>query len=279
MDTKQEYINISKVLKNKSPRLFALLPRFVIRYIERVIHQEELNRELYEMRDYKGVDKFQKFMEFRNVSIEIIGAENIPKEGKFIFASNHPHGGPDGVIFTMVVNSFFKNVKFLVNDILMNIPDVENIFLPINKHGANNRESIQAINDAYSSDNQILIFPAGIVSRKTNGVIKDLEWQKTFISHAKKNNRDVIPVFISGKNSNFFYNLANFRKRIGIKANLEMFYLVDELYRHNNETIKIYFGEPVSYTTFDDSKSTKEWAEVMKQKTYGLIKKNDETNN
>lgn len=279
METKQEYINISKVLKNKNPRLFALLPRFVIRYIERVIHQEELNRELYEMRDYKGVDKFQKFMEFRNVSIEIIGAENIPKEGKFIFASNHPHGGPDGVIFTMVVNSFFKNVKFLVNDILMNIPDVENIFLPINKHGSNNRDSIQAINDAYSSDNQILIFPAGIVSRKKNGVIKDLEWQKSFITHAKKYQRDVIPVFISGKNSNFFYNLANFRKRIGIKANLEMFYLVDELYRHNNETIKIYFGAPVSYTTFDDSKSIKEWAEVMKQKTYGLIKKNDETNN
>jgi putative hemolysin len=272
MSTKQEYINISKVLKSKNPRLFALLPRFVIRYIERVIHQEELNRELYEMRDLKGVDKFRKFMEFRNVSIEINGAENIPKEGRFIFASNHPHGGPDGVIFTMVVNSFFKKVKFLVNDILMNIPDVEKIFLPINKHGANNRECVQGINDAYSSDNQILIFPAGIVSRKKNGVIKDLEWQKSFIAHAKKYQRDVIPVFISGKNSNFFYNLANFRKRIGIKANLEMFYLVDELYRHNNETIKIYFGAPVSYTTFDDSKSTKEWAEVMKQKTYGLIK-------
>lgn len=265
-----EFININKVIQNKNPRLYKILPRFIISYIARIIHQDDLNIDLQKIAHVDGVEKFKLFFANHNISIQVKGEENVPKDGRFIFASNHPLGGPDGMLFIIAVSQFFNKTKFLVNDLLMNLPGVKDIFLPINKHGSNNKESVAEIHDAYASDNQILIFPAGIVSRKVKGKITDLRWQKSFITHAKKYERDVIPVFISGNNSNFFYNLANFRKRIGLKVNIEMFFLVHELYKHENKTFTITFGKPISYTLFDSSKTNLEWAQEIKRITYSL---------
>ena len=272
MSTSGDFINIAEIIKKKNSKLYAVLPQFIINYIKKVIHQTDLNRDLRLIDGYSGAEKFQKFFDLHNIKIEIKGEENIPKEGRFIFASNHPLGGPDGMLFIIAVTKFFPNSKFLVNDLLMNLPDVQDVFLPINKHGANNKQSVALINEAYKADQQILIFPAGIVSRKVKNKITDLEWHKSFIGHAKKYERDIIPVHISGNNSKFFYNLANFRKRIGLRVNLEMFYLVDELYKHTNKTFTITFGKPFSYKLLDDSKSNYMWAQEMKQKTYELSK-------
>jgi len=162
------------------------------------------------------------------------------------------------------------DIVFPVNDILMNVPGLQPLFIPINKHGRNT-ENVRIIDETFASDKMILYFPAGLVSRKQRGgVIRDLPWKKTFVSKAKKYQRDVIPVHISGRNSNFFYNLANWRKKLGIKANIEMLYLVDEMVKQKGKPIRITFGEPIPWTTFDKSKTDRQWAEEVKKRVYAL---------
>ncbi|HPY82021.1 MAG: 1-acyl-sn-glycerol-3-phosphate acyltransferase [Bacteroidales bacterium] len=270
------YINISNVIRKKNPRLYKMLPKFVLSYLKKIIHEDDLNADLRILENLTTRQKFRTFLKHRNFKVEVHGTSNIPKQGRFIFTSNHPLGGLDGIVFYDTVVELFSQTKFLVNDILMNIPGVEDCFLPINKHGANSREYIKKIDAACLSDEQILMFPAGVVSRKINGVVQDLPWIKTCVTFAKKYKRDIIPVYISGKNSNFFYNLANLRKRMGIHVNIEMFFLVNELYKYENRSISITFGKPISYKTFDNAKNPKEWAAYLREQTYLLAENENE---
>lgn len=265
-----QHIDVKELFYKKNPGLARLIPGFVYSYLRHIIHQDYINWFLDKHGHKKGIDFARAGIEEFNVSIEVTGADNIPDTGRFVFASNHSLGGFDGLILLSEVSKHFSNVKFLVNDILMNIENLQPVFLPINKHGKQGIEAARQIEDAYTSDIQILTFPAGLVSRKIKGRIVDLEWKKNFIVKAKKHKRDVIPVHVSGRNTNFFYNLANLRKFLGIKSNIEMLYLVDETYKHRNKHIRVKFGEPIPYTTFDKSKTPSEWAYIVKQKAYTL---------
>ena len=171
----KKFIDLDAVLKKKNPKLYRYLPSFVLRYLKKIVHQDDLNRDIAILQDYHGVDFFKKFTAMIDWKIEIEGEENIPKDGKYIFASNHPLGGPDGILFIAAMSRYYPNLKFMVNDLLMYLPNVESVFLPVNKLGSNPKEYRQKIDDAYANDaNQILVFPAGMVSRKINGNIQDL---------------------------------------------------------------------------------------------------------
>ncbi|NVN96174.1 MAG: 1-acyl-sn-glycerol-3-phosphate acyltransferase [Bacteroidetes bacterium] len=244
-------------------------------YLKKVIHVDEVNAAIYNNRDKFGVDFATAILEDFGAIIKVQGLENITKEGRYILASNHPLGGLDGLALISRIGSFRKDILFPVNDLLMNLPQLKPIFIPINKHGKNT-ENIQILEQAFSSNAMILYFPAGLVSRKQkSGIIKDLDWKKTFIAKAKQYKRDIIPVYIDGVNSNFFYNIANFRKKIGLKANLEMLYLVDEMYKQKNKTINIILGKPISYLTFDKKFTDQQWAEKVKNHVYSLEIKSD----
>ncbi len=276
MDTKEnkEFINVEKIMKAKAPSLYKKLPRFVINYFIHILHQDEVNSDLHEISDLVGVPKFHKHLAINNIQIDLHGVENIPKDGQFIFASNHPFGGPDGIMIVSAVGKMFNdNAKLMVNDLLMHLPDIEDVFIPINRFGRNKQDYVNVLDSSMQSDSQIIMFPAGLVSRKIKGRIVDLEWKKSFISYAKRYKRDIVPVFISGQNSNFFYNLANLRTKLGIKTNIEQLYLIDELYKHKNESVSMYFGKPISYTALTSEKTDKEWAESIKQIAYALPKK------
>jgi putative hemolysin len=143
------------------------------------------------------------------------------------------------------------------------------MLIPINKHGRNTA-NLQLLDENFEKEQLLLFFPAGLVSRKQKGVIKDLEWKHTFINRAVKHKRNVIPAYVEGRNSNFFYNFANLRKKLGIKANIEMLYLPNEMFKIIGSTIKVKIGKEIPYSTFDKSKSAKQWAAYVKDKTYEL---------
>lgn len=157
------------------------------------------------------------------------------------------------------------------NDFLMYIDNLRSVFIPVNKHGSNS-ENIESINSTFASDKVVLFFPAGLCSRKSGKFILDLEWKKTFLSMARKYGRDILPVHISGRNSSFFYNLARIRKKIGLKANIEMLYLVDEMFKQNNKDIVITFGKPISIDYFDKRNKDKTWASELRKHVYKLEK-------
>jgi putative hemolysin len=147
---------------------------------------------------------------------------------------------------------------------------MDGIFVPINKHGAQAMDNVRRINAIFESDQQVMSFPAGLVSRRSRGVIRDGEWQKSIITKARQTKRDVIPIHVTGRNSNFFYNLANIRKFLGIKVNLEMFFLPNESYKHRNKHFTITFGKPIPFETFDNRYTPLEWAQLVKEYVYSL---------
>ncbi|MFD2969867.1 1-acyl-sn-glycerol-3-phosphate acyltransferase [Sphingobacterium bambusae] len=268
-----KFIQVREVIHKKSPKLAKWIPKPLISYLERVIHEEEINYIMTKFRDQYGLDFVDDLIHELGVKVVLEGTEHIPKDEHVIFASNHPLGGLDGIAIMHAIGQFRRDVKFLVNDILMNIRNLEPLFIPVNKVGNQAKSGIMAIDQAYASENALLIFPAGLVSRKIGGKIADLEWKKSFITKAKKYKRDVIPVYIDGRNSNFFYNLARLRQKFGIKANLEMLYLPDEMFSQRNQTVTIRFGERIPYSHFDQSKTEREWASEVREMVYRMGEK------
>jgi putative hemolysin len=263
-------INIRELFIKKNPGLARIMPGFVFRYIHNLLHIDFVNDFILRNGHLKGIAFVDQAVTEFNVKEHIYGLENIPDPGRFIFASNHPLGGFDSLLLMKYVNKKLGKLKFLSNDVLMGIPSLSYMFIPVNKHGTNSREVARLLDNAYSSDEQILIFPSGLASRRIKGKITDLEWKKHFITKSIQYKRDVIPVFIGGRNSDRFYRLANIRKLLRLKWNIEMFLLPDELMRHKNSDIPVYFGKPIPYQTFDKSKSHLEWAKWVKEQVYQL---------
>lgn len=264
------FLDVEMVLFSKNPSLARVVPRFFVSYLKRIVHQNDLNSFLTDYENSHDVELVGEFLKRLQITYKVHGEENLPSRGRYIFVSNHPLGGLDGVVFIYEVARFFPDLKFPVNDILTYIENLSGIFLPINKHGGQARDAAKLIEDTYASDSQILYFPAGLCSRKNKGVIADLDWHKSFITKAIQHKRDVIPAYFSGRNSNFFYNLANLRKRLGIKANIEMLYLPDEMFRQKGKEIHLVFGKPIPWQTFDKSKTAPEWASWVKSESYKL---------
>jgi len=265
----KNFIDLDKVILDKNPKLARMMPGFILGYLKRVVHQKELNALIYENRDKFGADFAKAILTGFGVIVESTGLDNLPETGRFLLASNHPLGGPDGLALMQEVAKVRNDFLFPVNDLLMNLTNLQPVFIPVNKHGSN-AENIQLFNDTFASDKLLLYFPAGLVSRKQKGKIIDLDWKKTFLTKAIKYKRDIVPVHIDGRNSNFFYNLANLRKKFNIKANIEMLYLVDEAFKHKDKIIRITFGKPIPYTMFDKRHSVVEWSALLKEHVYAL---------
>lgn len=270
---KAAQIDVDAIFKAKSPRIYSFLPRFALNYIKRTIHQDDVNEALEKYQDKYGLDFISHILGFYGISYSVSGEDNIPLEGRYIFVSNHPLGGLDGIVFLDIVGRYHKKLKFIVNDLLLNIKNLEPVFIPVNKHGRQSIQYVRKIEALYESDEQVLYFPAGLCSRRQGGKIIDLEWKKNFIKKAIEHKRDIVPVHFEGQNSSFFYRLANLRQGIGIKANIEMFYLPDEMFRQRHKKIHVTIGKPVSYSTLDKSKTHSEWAEEIKGIVYRLGKK------
>jgi putative hemolysin len=271
-----DFLDVNRILASKNPALHKLLPKFVLNYIKKIIHQDELNEIAANNKNSFGLDFLDAALKGFGVKIIYKGLENIPENGRWIVASNHPLGGLDGMALMWVVGKRRQDIAFPVNDLLMNIENLKGLFIPINKHGSN-AGNVRLIEETFASEKAMLFFPAGLCSRKQKGGICDLEWKKSFISKARTHKRDIIPCHINGRNSDWFYNLARIRSFLGIKANIEMLYLVDEMYRQRNKEIVITFGKPIAYSIFDKRKTDLKWAQQLKGYVYTLQKDNTST--
>lgn len=267
---KDKFIDIDRLIQEKNPRLYKWMPRFLTNYLKRVIHQDEANEVIRDNEGANGYEFSLDVIKRMDINVTVEGIENVPKTGAAIFAVNHPLGGMDALAIIKEIYPIRNDLKFVVNDLLLHLPNLKDLFTGVNKHGANSKESLQSLNDLFASERAVFLFPAGLVSRKRNGKVEDLEWKKTFITRSKKFETPVIPVYLTGELTPFFYRLSNFRTRIGVKANVEMLYLVDELFKQKGKTIAITFGKPIPHTTFDASKTDLEWANWVKNKTYAL---------
>jgi putative hemolysin len=264
-------IDIEKILRSKAGAKYKWIPRFVVSYLKRIVHQDELNGFLRENTDKVGVEFLEACMQFLDAKVEISGLENLPSEGRCTFVSNHPLGGQDGVALGYILGTHYDgNVRYLVNDLLMNLRGLAPLCIPINKTGKQSRDFPRMVEAGFASDNHIIMFPAGLCSRRQNGVIRDLEWKKTFVTKSVETQRMVVPLHFEGRNSDFFYRLANICKALGIKFNIAMLYLADEMLKNRHKTFKLTIGKPIPWQTFDHSKTPAEWAQYVKDIVYKL---------
>lgn len=272
LEKEKKFIQVREVIRKKSPGLAKWIPTPLVKYLERTIHEDDINDIMYRFRDLKGLDFVDALINDLGVQVCIEGEENIPLDDSVIFASNHPLGGLDGIAFMQAIGRYRRDVKFIVNDFLMNISNLEPLFVGVNKLGGQSKSAITAVEEAYGAEHALLVFPAGLVSRKIGEDIVDLEWKKSFISKAKKYKKDIIPVYIEGKNSSFFYNLSKWRNKLGVKFNIEMLYLVDEFFAQRGQRVTIKIGKKIPYTHFDTSRNERQWAAEVKQLVYDLKK-------
>ena len=212
-------IDVEAILASKAGNKARYVPRFLISYLKKIIHQDEVNGFLDLYGDKMDFDFVDAFMKFFNNSFEVHGLENLPKDGRRLtFVSNHPLGAQDGLGLAYILAPQYQGkIKFLVNDLLMNFPQISSFWIPVNKTGSQARNFPQQVNAAFESENHIVMFPAGLCSRKTKGVVRDLEWKKTFVVKSVSTQRDIIPIHFEGENSKFFYRLANINKMLGLK--------------------------------------------------------------
>ena len=268
-------LNLHEILRKRLPKkVNRFVPGFLITGLEKLIRQEELNEILRVTWPRRGSEFSKKVLEHLDICVEVKGLENLEEGKRYMFAGNHPLGGLDGIALIAVLGDKYGNdgIRFLVNDMLMNVEPLRDVFLPINKFGAQGRDAAKAINDALASDKQIFQFPAGLVSRlHDDGSIKDLEWQKAFVAKAIEYDRDIVPVKFEGLNTRKFYKTARLRKKLGLKFNLEQVLLPSEVCKAKGNRFRILIGKPVAIEELRQSgKTPKQLASELKEMVYAL---------
>ncbi len=265
----KKWIDVNELIRNKAPGLHKFLPGFLIRYAKKLLHEDEINAIINNHSSEKGIEFANSVLIELGANAVPSGLNNIPLTGGCLLACNHPLGGLDGIAIISAIGRVRTDIKFFVNEILLELKNLDNIFLPVNIYGHNSRQALIELNNIMQTDMAIPIFPAGLVSRREpDGSIRDLPWKKSFITQARRYHRDIIPVWVEGRNSDFFYNFARRRKSLGIKANIEMLYLPDEMFSQKGKNIEIYFGKPVPWSSFGDNHTDEEWARKFQDELY-----------
>lgn len=267
-------IDIARILSSKMGSKARFVPSLLTNWLKRIIHQDQVNAFIWKTRDMQGVEWLEECVRYLKMDIEIVGKENLPPkdDGRlYTFVSNHPLGGQDGVALGSIIGRHYDGrFRYLVNDLLMNLPGLAPVCIGINKTGRNGRDFPRMVEAGFKSDSHMLMFPAGLNSRRQkDGTIHDIDWRKTFIVKSVECQRDIVPIHFSGQNSNRFYRIANFSDRF-LPFNLAMIFLVDEMYRNVGKHFTIHIGKPIPWQTFDRSRKPAEWARYVEDIVYEL---------
>ncbi len=281
METEQyKHIDLRKIFTAKVPKLMKHIPDWLFRRIQRLLHEGDLNEIMDKHADKKGLDFINALVDDFNLNVVLKGVDNLMANERILVASNHPLGGLDGIALIGAVGKHRGETLTPVNDFLMFVKNLQPIFIPVSKVGnatASREESLRLFNETFAGAATLCYFPFGLCSRKTKGgKIMDFDWKKTFVTKSRTHQRDIVPVHIEGRNSNFFYNLALWRKRLGIKANIEMAFLIDEFFKQRNKQLTISFGKPIPYQSFDQRFTDTQWAEKLRAFSYQLAQNTDQ---
>ncbi|MBQ7812037.1 MAG: glycerol acyltransferase [Bacteroidales bacterium] len=265
-----QILDIEKVINARAGKNAKYIPRFLINWFKKFMHLDYINGYLKE--GYVGVEFCENCLKYLGVEIELVGRENLPKGGrKYTFVSNHPLGAIDGVTLGAIIGKEYDGkIKYLMNDLLMNLKGMAPLGIPVNKLGGQARNLSDNINAVYASENQMIVFPAGLCSRKIDGKIQDVPWGKSFIRKSRETGRDIVPIRFEGENSKAFYRVATWCRRLGIKFNFAMMMLPSEMCKSKGKKFRIIVGKPIPVSMFDRSKSDTQWAQEVRQKVYEL---------
>lgn len=268
-ERKPQVLDIEKVIRDRAGNKAKYIPQFLINWFKDFMHLDRLNS--YLQKGYVGVEFCENCVKELGVELEVKGIENLPEEGRYTFVSNHPLGAIDGVTLGAIIGrKYDEKIKYLMNDLVMNLNGMAPLGIPVNKLGGQSRELSRLLEDVFASDNQMLIFPAGLCSRMIDGKVQDIPWTKSFIRLSRKTGRDIIPIHFEGENSRRFYRIAKWQKRLGLKFNFAMLTLPSEMFNSEGTRYTVTFGKPIPVSSLDKSKTDLEWAQEIRRQVYEL---------
>lgn len=265
-------IDIEAVLRGKAPRLARWVPGFIVSYLKRIVHEREINEIIALGWELPPREFIHLVFERMQIRYTVEGLDRLDPRKRYLFASNHPFGGMDGMMLADELIGHFGDVRVVVNDLLMNIAPLSPLWVPVNKHGAQNAAYARRFDEAMFGELPVLTFPAGLCSRRHGGVVADPEWKTSFVKRAYASQREIVPIFVEGELSDFFYRLSNLRTRLGVKFNIEMLYLADEMFRQRGRSFRIRVGDPIPAEELAACGSLREQTEYVRTKTYLLGK-------
>ena len=238
-------IDIDRIVRERAGKKAKYIPKWLTGLLARIIHQEFINTYLRQGR---------------------VGDGRL-----YTFVSNHPLGAVDGVTLGWIIGEHYGGkIKYLVNDLLMNLEGLAPLCVPVNKIGKNARSFPALVDGTFASDCHVIMFPAGLCSRKQDdGTIRDIPWNKAFVVKSVQHERDIVPIHFEGRNSNRFYNVARWCKRLHL-PNFAMALLPDEMYRSRGKHYVVRIGKPIPWQTFDKTKTPAQWGRWVQDKVYSL---------
>lgn len=272
-DEQSKIVSVRRVLQAKLGPRAKTVPRFVVEWLRHIVHEDEINDFLERTKGITGVEWLKAVVGYLDMRLNIEGAENLPPadEGPYTFVCNHPLGGPDGIAVGAVLGEHYAGkIRYIVNDMLLFLPGLKPLCVPVNKTGGQSHDLPRLIARAFASDDNIIMFPAGLCSRRHSGVIHDLPWKKTFITRSVEAQRDVVPMHFSGRNSDRFYRIARLCELLHSPVNVAMLFLADETYRNVHKEFTLKIGKPIAWQTFDKSKTPAQWAQYVESICYSL---------
>lgn len=265
-------IDIGAVLADKAPRLARWMPRPMVDWLRRTVREREINHILAEYWTLPPQEFIRACFHDWDVSYSIQGLDRLDPKGRYLFVANHPFGGMDGMMLADKLIDRFGDVRVVVNDLLMHVEPLRPLWLPVNKHGSQNADYARRMEEAFFGDVPILTFPAGLCSRRIDGRVADTQWKTNFLKKVYASQRQVVPLFVEGRLSNFFYRLDRCRKALGVKFNIEMLWLPDEMFSQAGKHFRMVAGEPIAVSELQSLGSLREQTEYIRKKTYFLEK-------
>lgn len=266
----EKHLNLAKLLKSSDSKSLRRLPWFVVKILEKIICQDQMNYVINKYIDSVGVSFQPQVIKEFNITLNVRGVENLPSDSRCFFVANHPFGVIDGLILTYYVGQKYGDLRAIGNDAFLNVPPLRPLIAAVNVYGRTSKEYISALEQVYNSDIAITHFPAGEVSRVFNGRVQDAPWQKSFITKAVLSKRDIVPFYFDGGNSRLFYSIYKLRNKLGISANLELMLLPREMFKKRNKTVSLVIGKPIPWESFNSSATHYEWAQKVREHVYKM---------
>lgn len=263
-------IDIGAILSDKAPRLARWVPGFALGWLRRTIHQKEINHILESYWNLPPQEFIRACFGEWEVTYSVEGLDKLDTGGRYLFAANHPFGGMDGMMLADKLIDRFGDARVVVNDLLMHVEPLRPLWIPVNKHGSQSTSYARKFDEEFVGELPILTFPAGLCSRWIGGGVNDLPWKTSFLKKAYASQREIVPVFVEGRLSNFFYRVDRLRRALGLKFNIEMLWLSDEMFSQKGKHFRIVVGDPIPVSELQRYGGLREQAEYVRKKAYFL---------
>ena len=266
-------LNVQRTLETRYPGFFERhrrTARTLSRFLGFLFYEtrfQNFSKQYPHLEGFEFIDQVLRYFDF-DLRLTESERARIPSTGSVVIAANHPIGSLDGLALLNLVRRVRPDVKVVANDFLTAIDPLHPVLLPVVNMRAGNgssRDALRAIKEHLQGEGALIIFPAGEVSRLGAKGVRDGEWHSGFVKLASSTQSPILPIYVAGRNSLFFYSLSALAKP------LSTIWLVREMFKQSHNTVDTRIGRPIPYEVYSaNGFSARQLARMFRKHVYRL---------